>query len=85
MKSRTIEDAADQFVTNVVNVTASAIQKNNTKETFIAGVDYAVRLLSSIADKPEDTAIMEAELVENELEELKEKIIKGELTYVETR
>lgn len=86
MNFNVIETAADEFVTNVVNPTASDTQKNATKETFIAGVDYAVRLLSSIADREsENDAFMEADLVEKELEMLKEKIINGELRYVEKR
>ncbi len=76
---------ANKFVSTVTAPNAPLVQKIDTKGSFIAGVDYGVRLLSLLmqeTNKGANVVDLSANL-DDQLEELKNKIINGELEYEE--
>lgn len=76
---------ANKFVVTISAPHAGYIQRTDTKASFIAGVDYGVRLLSLLmqeTNKGANVVELSADL-DKQLEELKNKIINGELEYEE--
>ena len=77
-----IEMIADNFVKTITNPTASMTQKVGTKESFIAGIDFGMNILKDISmndNEQEIDYILDS--VVDQMNKLKDKIVKGELTY----
>lgn len=77
-----IEMIADNFVKTITNPTASMTQKVGTKELFIAGIDFGMSILKDISMNHNEQDIDHIlDSVVDQMNKLKDKIIKGELTY----
>lgn len=77
-----IEMIADNFVKTITNPTASMTQKVGTKESFIAGIDFGMNMLKDISmnyNEQDIDYILDS--VVDQMNKIKDKIIKGELTY----
>jgi hypothetical protein len=77
-----IDKASNMFVTTITHPNAGMPQRVNTKETFIAGLDYGIMLMIKISElNNEDEAMDKLNDLMKQVDILKEKIMKGELTY----